>query len=74
VQLTHWCTFACVCLSSDGLSYSRFNFSRMVVAPPNHLNPDIVTTVSVHLVNSGRVPGTEVVQVYCAAAPCATRD
>ena len=47
----------------DGLSYSAFNFSPLSISAASS-TAQTVATVSVKLTNSGKVPGTEVVQVY----------
>ena len=53
----------------DGISYTTFNFSRLVVAAPNHLAPETIATVSVKLQNTGAVAGTEVVRALLSTRP-----
>jgi len=55
-----------------GLSYTRFNYSNLVVDVPENVfdNADDVIKVSVDVTNTGDIAGKEVVQLYVAVKDC----
>ncbi len=49
---------------SHGLSYTTFSLSNLSVSKPSFIEKDISFAVSLDITNTGKVKGSEVVQVY----------
>ncbi|OCH85372.1 beta-glucosidase [Obba rivulosa] len=52
-----------------GLSYTTFQYSDLTLSKPSISHDDFSLKASVTLTNTGRVPGTEIVQLYVAMPP-----
>ena len=53
-----------LCRYSHGLSYTTFEFSDLAVSEPKIANGDVSLSATVKVTNTGKVAGTEVVQLY----------
>lgn len=49
---------------SHGLSYTTFSLSSLQISSPVLSEGDVKLTVSVHVENTGHIPGSQVIQVY----------